>query len=101
MIQDTSIQSYREEKKKGLTERHQEIFDALLTCGPMTDREIQEHLGKSDANEIRPRRFELASLEYGARIECIEKRVCKITKKKAMVWRVRNGSPKQLDMFAA
>ena len=101
MIQETSRQSYQEEKKKGLTERHHEILHALMAGGPMTDRELQDYLGKKDANEIRPRRFELASFEYGAKIECVEKRICRITKKKAMVWRIRKGSPKQLELFAA
>ena len=99
MIQDTSRQSYQEEKLKGLSDRHQEILDAYAFNGPMTDRELQVFLGKADANEVRPRRFELASFEYGARIESVEKRVCSITNKTAMVWRIREVPRKQLDLF--
>lgn len=101
MIQPTSTASYHEEKKKGLTERHQEIISALRDGGAMTDRELQQYLGKADANEIRPRRNELASINYGMKIKEASKRSCRVTGKKAIVWTLNESRPQQIEMFAA
>lgn len=101
MIQSTSTASYHEEKKKGLSDRHQEILEAFRLGGPMTDRELQMYLGKHDANEVRPRRNELASLEYGAKLREVEKRKCRVTGKKAIVWAVNDNPPRQFEFFAA
>ena len=99
MIRETSRESLIEERSKGLTDRHKQILDALRAGGPMTDREIQEYLFKKDANDVRPRRNELASWAYGYKIESAEKRKCTITGKKSMVWRIRETPTAQMEMF--
>lgn len=101
MIQETSRRAYQE--IKGLNERHEQILKALREGGSMTDKEIQNFLGKHDANDVRPRRNELASVLYGQRIALDMtfgqgKRKCRVTGKLAYVWKVNE---KQLDMFSA
>jgi len=100
MIQETSTQSYYEEKRKGLSERHNEILKALeKNPQGLTDYELAVFLGKRDPNYVRPRRFELSSVEYGLKVEpCPEKRTCRITGKKAIAWRIRTEPLKQLDL---
>lgn len=44
-----------------LTAMHRQILDALATCGPMTDEEIQAHTGLNPSTE-RPRRIELVAM---------------------------------------
>ena len=100
MIRDTSRESLIEEVQKGLTARHEHILEVLSRDGAMTDRELQEAMGLKDANEVRPRRNELASWAYGFKIESIEKRKCNVTGKKSMVWRIRETPKTQLDLFA-
>ncbi len=99
MIQPTSTASYHEEKKKGLSDRHAEILEALLVGGPMTDRELQNYLSKNDANDVRPRRNELTTLEYGVRVKSCEKRKCRVTGKTAFVWALNDAPPVQFEMF--
>lgn len=94
MIRETSRQSYQEEKRRGLNEAYEEILGALLAGGPMSDREIQDFLKKDEANQIRPRRNELMKM---GRIESIEKRSCRITGKKVLIWSIRESRSIQLE----
>ena len=98
MIQDTSRQSYDEEKRKGLSERQTEVFEIIKSLGGqgITDREIAAQLGVSDPNYVRPRRFEL--VEAGAVVPGM-KRKCNVTGKTSITWRVAKAEPRTGDLF--
>jgi len=88
MIQETSLQSFKEIQPK-LSERHSEIYNALKELctiqGDATDQEIKVKLGKAEANYVRPRRFELVN-----KLKMVgfsQKRQCKITGKTCLAWK--------------
>ena len=82
MVQDTSIQSYKEIIPK-LGDKQQEVYDAILYLKYATDHEVANFLEYSDPNKVRPRRFELVELGL---ITEIGRRECGITGKSAIVW---------------
>lgn len=54
--------------------------------GPCTDMELVKMLNFSDANRIRPRRYEL--MKKGI-VEEVDRRPCKITGRRAIVWGIK------------
>lgn len=116
MIQQSSRVSYQQEKSAGLGERHALIIRALTIGGPMTDQEIRAYLNVSDPNFVRPRRFELSdeaiwgidqapiyarfTLDSAGK-KRYEKKICSVTGKSSILWRVRRHEPQQMDLFAA
>lgn len=85
-IQQTSLQSYGEILSSNkVSDRHDEIYRALLKIGEGTDREICYQLGQHDPNYVRPRRNELVKLGL---VRQVCKRTCDITGKTAIVWKV-------------
>ena len=83
MIQATSQNSFKEEKRKGIGERQALILRVIHDHGPITDKEIAERLHVPDPNFVRPRRFEL--MDAGL-IEIHEKRKCRCTGKTSIAW---------------
>lgn len=88
LMQETSLKAYDEIKKR-LSKRHNEIFNALIELSKVqkdaTDQEIKAHLGKFDANYVRPRRNELVNK---LKLVCFSrKRKCQVTGKTSMAWR--------------
>ena len=82
--QSTSIESYRNLPHIG--EDQQTVLIAIHAYPDCTDRELCEKLGIKDPNKLRPRRKELADMN---KIICSGKRVCTVSGRKAMVWRLK------------
>ena len=95
-IQETSRESFAEEKEKGLSVRQHLVFNVLQEKGPCTDREIADYLGQTDPNFVRPRRFEL--VKSGA-VSWTNKRKCRITGKTSIVWSVSKTPRAQGELF--
>lgn len=84
-VRDTSKQSYHELSPDDLSDKQQTVLVVIHANPDCTDRELAELLGYDDPNELRPRRYELVDLGL---VEQNGKRVCKVTGKKAYVWRI-------------
>jgi hypothetical protein len=90
-VRETSRESYR--NMPHLSEDQQSILVAFNAYPDSTDMEIADRLGYADPNRVRPRRYELVELGF---IINTGKRVCKVSKKKAMIWKVNpNRKPKE------
>ena len=75
MIHQNSIESYAKVKPT-IEMRRSLIREALKDLCIATDRQIMEHLGFTDMNDVRPQITE--GVTAGIFIEC-EKRVCNVT----------------------
>lgn len=88
-MEETSLEAYEEIKPK-LSERHQQVYDALEDFQRegknATDFELTKHLEKEDPNYVRPRRYELVN-KYKL-VGFSEKRICSITGKMALAWKL-------------
>jgi len=84
-MRQTSLLAYQELKQADLNRRYKRILEALRYYGAMTDREICNVLGYKDPNKVRPRRNELVKMGI---IEEKGKRICSISRKKAIMWGV-------------
>lgn len=85
-IQQTSIDSYQQ-KQPTMGEDQQLVLIAINAQPDSTDAEITRFLGKEDPNFVRPRRYELEH-ELGL-VERSGKKVCTITGRTALTWRVK------------
>lgn len=98
-MQETSLQAYDEIQEK-LGERQKEVLKAIQELckvqGDATDSEIANHLMKQDPNYVRPRRFELA--RKFRLIEFSQQRVCKMTFKTCIAWKIRGGTNEKRKM---
>lgn len=88
MVEETSLEAFEQIKEK-IGERHQEILNALKyfneTGRDATDYELAIHLGQSDPNYVRPRRYELVN--KFKLVGFSQKRICSVTGKIALAWR--------------
>jgi hypothetical protein len=91
-VRDTSIISYHEllEHPDRLNETYRLILKMIKKMGPLTDRELTQHLLLNDPNRIRPRRNELADSAHFHPPLIAEdgKRVCKVSGKTAYAWKL-------------
>lgn len=86
-MRQTSLLAYQQLKLGVMrTRRYAEIIDLLRDGNSRSDTEISRALGYSDPNVIRPRRNELVKMKF---IESDGKRLCKVTHKKVLVWKLR------------
>ena len=83
-MQQTTLEAYRDILPK-LTLHHSLVLKSLRFLGEASDREITKLLGVSDPNFVRPRRRELVKL--GVVVES-DKRVCRVSGKRVIVWSV-------------
>ena len=97
MITETSKQSYKEIQKE-LGKRQFLVLNAFTELcylnGDATDVEVAKYLNV-DTNTIRPRRFELVLYKL---IGFNQKRICKVTGKRVMAWKVLRKNPTQEDI---
>lgn len=80
-VRSTSIQAFGDIQPR-IGEKQQVVVNALIRFGPMTNTEIA-HRTKNPINTITPRTNELVKMGIVAEID---RRSCKITGKKAIVW---------------
>ena len=88
-VRETSRESYRDLVRHPLeiSGRHLEYLSTLRALGEAaTDQEVCRAAGHLDPNYFRPRRNELVKL--GLVVEA-GRRVCGVTKKKAITWWVK------------
>lgn len=85
MIQQTSLEAYQDLQAE-LGKRQRRVFNAYKRYGDSTDMEIVARGGFNDANQVRPRRFELVRIGL---MEEKYKRICQVSKKMAIVWGVK------------
>lgn len=82
-IQQTSIDSYHTLTDKQT--KQQRVYQIIKANPNLTDRELTFIMGSKDPNNVRPRRKELVDLGF---VEASGKRVCVVSKKTALTWRV-------------
>jgi len=83
-MKQTSLEAY-EQIQPELSERQNQILEALTELEEATDYEIADHLGKTDPNYVRPRRHELVNdFKY---VGFSQKRKCKMTGKTCLAWK--------------
>lgn len=82
-VAQTSIEAYYSLSAKKLCDAQQTVLVAISAYPDSTDRELATHLGFTDPNRVRPRRFELEKMGL---IACSGVRVCSVTGKKAYTW---------------
>ena len=85
-VRQTSIEAYSRIKKE-LGKRQQEVYDGFLGNGTCTNLELSRSLG-IPINQITPRTNELVKLGFVAEVE---KRVCGVSGRKAISWRVKKS----------
>ena len=88
MTQETSLEAYREVLPHlGMKQRivYTEIYKATRQGFNLTNMELAEWLQWS-INRVTPRVYELREL---GRVVLDEKRVCKVTGRRAMAWRTK------------
>ena len=90
-VQETSRQAYRDivSHPHELNGRYKEYLDALREMHKAaTDQEVSRFAGHSDPNYFRPRRNELVKMGLVVKAE---PRVCSVTGKTALTWRLVDG----------
>jgi len=88
-MKQTSLMCYQELKHEGLLgERQLVVYNGLKKFGYCSDRELTHFLGFKDPNIVRPRRNDLVKLGL---IEEKQKDKCRITKRTAIIWGLKNG----------
>lgn len=92
-VQPTSAQAYYD--TRGWTTTLRERVLERIFFAPSTIRELAVHF-KVAPNVISPR---IDELRKEGRIECVEKRTCKVRNARAMEWRVRQTIEGQQEMF--
>jgi hypothetical protein len=83
--QQTSIEAYHDIKPR-LGELQKTVLVYVSAYPDLTDKELAEKAGKADPADIRRRRGELVDMGL---VVCSGKRVCTISGKKAMTWKVK------------
>lgn len=85
MIQQTSINAYKEIKKTNLNQRQQEVYQVLKeSFFGLTNKLIAWHLDKP-INEITPRTNELVKMGL---VKASYKAIDRLSKKEAIFWEV-------------
>ena len=89
-----------QEELPHLGKRQYEILKCIRDLNALgqypTDREIAKILGYADPNRVRPRRHEL--MQYGI-IEEAGKKICPISKKTALTWKISPRILSKIDMI--
>ena len=86
MIQQTSLEAYYDLiHTDRMGEMQSRVYDALKRLGPSTNREIAYVLGTIPSS-ISPRIYELRYKYHSVRRS--QKRICKITGKRAIAWEI-------------
>ena len=97
LVQETSFLSYEQVRASTMAGDKRMVFEAIKENTkknmPMTDYELSIHLGFENPNKIRPRRKEL---EKDGLVEEAEKRLCSISKKKAITWKTVSTLDEQI-----
>ena len=98
-VQETSLEAFEDIQEK-IGDRQLEILLTLRKlCAIQTDAtdyEIAIALGKRDPNYVRPRRWELVNqLKL---VGFSRKRICQVTGKKALAWKVLDRRLKEYDI---
>lgn len=83
MIQQTSLQAYREIQPE-LSKRQEQVYKTIMNNPGLNNTEIARKLGKP-INTITPRVNELRKKEL---VKLKEKKQCPITKKTTMAWEI-------------
>jgi len=88
LVQETSFLSYEQIRASTMAGDKRMVFEAIREAtvknAPKTDYELSLQLGFDNPNKIRPRRRELVK---DGLVEEAGKRICSISKKKAITWK--------------
>ena len=84
-VRQTSLIAYRDLQPK-LRGKQQIVYAAIQQYPDQTDFELTRLMGKTNPDEVRPRRNELVKLGC---VVCSGKRVCSVTGKLAYIWHVK------------
>lgn len=88
-MRQTSLEAYDVITFSGkVGERQKLVLDAFRKHGAHTDLEMVTVLQLKDANMLRPRRNELVKMGI---IKEVDRRKCRISGRKAIVWGIKNG----------
>jgi len=86
-VRDTSLEAFLS-IKGSLGAMQQVVYSAIANNPYLTDRELVNIIGLSDANMLRPRRKELLGKGF---IDDAGVRECSVSGKKAHVWAITLG----------
>ena len=87
-MQETSLFAYREQIEPNLGSRQKCVYETLVKDKNLTNSEIAQRLNWT-INTVTPRVYELRKLNL---VSEDEKRICRITGRTAIAWRINKNT---------